>query len=174
MYPELSSTIPTVNNLNASSTCLASQVASSIYKEEKKLDRAHFSSSKKAKINVEYRFHWRVQEFSPKNTQASLKRKVRAMSPEAKFKKLVSDVGKVWFDWDVSNKSFAGFKMAAIDAIRHLDTAQIATYAQTHEDEENLGWLAVIPHGGVFKDKNRVLVKQLPKIGELTPKIGGC
>ncbi|PLW31771.1 hypothetical protein PCANC_22371 [Puccinia coronata f. sp. avenae] len=150
--------IPTVNDLNASSIRLASRVASSIYKEEKKLDRAHFSSSKKAKINVEYRFHWRVQESSTTNTRASLKRKVRAMSPEAKFKKLVSDVGKVWFDWDVSNESFAGFKMAAIDAIRHLDTAQIATYAQTQEDEENLGWLAVIPHGGVFEDKNKTLL----------------
>jgi hypothetical protein len=88
----------------------------------------------------------------------ALKRKSNATDPEAKYKKLVSDAGKIWFDWDVSNDSLIDFKRAAIDAIRRLDNKQFATHAQAKDEEERLGWLVSVPHGGIFAEKNKTML----------------
>jgi hypothetical protein len=65
------------------------------------------------------------------------------------------DVGRIFFDWDVSNQSLTDFKLAAIDAIHRLDDKQFSTHAQAKDKEEKLRWLAVVPHGGIFADKNK-------------------
>jgi hypothetical protein len=75
--------------------------------------------------------------------------------PDGKYKKLVSDAGRISFDWDFSNQSLKDFKSAAIDAIRQLDDKQFATHAQAKDEEEKLGWLAAVPHGGIFAEKNK-------------------
>jgi hypothetical protein len=77
---------------------------------------------------------------------------------EGKYKKLILDAGRISFDWDVLNQSLTDFKLAAIDAIRRLDDKQFTTHAQAKDKEEKLGWLAVVPHGGIFADKNKTML----------------
>jgi hypothetical protein len=76
--------------------------------------------------------------------------------PEGKSKKLVLHAGRILFDWDVLNQSLTDFILAAIDVICRLDDKQFATHAQAREKEERIGWLAVVPHGGIFADKNKM------------------
>ena len=65
------------------------------------------------------------------------------------------EAGKIWFEWDVSNKSLTGFKLAAIKEIWQHDNKYFSTHAQAKDKEDKLGWLTAVPNGGIFADKNK-------------------
>ncbi|PLW26121.1 hypothetical protein PCANC_22111 [Puccinia coronata f. sp. avenae] len=118
-------------------------------------DQSESAPAEKIKINVEYRFYFlQVNKPGPSNTRVALKKRATG-DPDGKYKKLVLDAGRISFDWDFSNQSLKDFKLAAIDAIRQLNDKQFATHAQAKDEEEKLGWLAAVPHGGIFAEKNK-------------------
>ncbi|KAA1129467.1 hypothetical protein PGTUg99_010505 [Puccinia graminis f. sp. tritici] len=116
--------------------------------------------SEQIKVSIEYRFY--VLDTRPKptpNTRVSNKRKAPPIEPEDKYIKITSDLGKVHIYWESSNTCLSDFKSAVIDTIAEKEGKRLGGHVRSQEEEGDILWYAIIPHGHMFVEKNKTTLE---------------
>ncbi|POW02166.1 hypothetical protein PSHT_12177 [Puccinia striiformis] len=113
----------------------------------------------KIKISLEYKLHVPKKNKKPASTRNSNKRKATTTASAQNYTKLISTPGSLSFLWPESDTNLAGFKAAAIAAIKEGAPKGTGAVAEKRENKNAVLWYVAIAHGGIFQAKNKTTLK---------------
>ncbi|KAH9450395.1 hypothetical protein Pst134EA_027098 [Puccinia striiformis f. sp. tritici] len=114
-------------------------------------EQASDPNEDKIKISLEYKLHVPKKNKKPASTRNSNKRKATTTASAQNYTKLISTPG--------SDTNLAGFKAAAIAAIKEGAPKGTGAVAEKRENKNAVLWYVAIAHGGIFQAKNKTTLK---------------
>ncbi|POW08030.1 hypothetical protein PSTT_07815 [Puccinia striiformis] len=122
-------------------------------------EQASDPNEDKIKISLEYKLHVPKKNKKPASTRNSNKRKATTTASAQNYTKLISTPGSLSFLWPESDTNLAGFKAAAIAAIKEGAPKGTGAVAEKRENKNAVLWYVAIAHGGIFQAKNKTTLK---------------
>ncbi|PLW38300.1 hypothetical protein PCASD_09010 [Puccinia coronata f. sp. avenae] len=97
-------------------------------------------------INIEFLFYI-TSETQPATNPC--KRRQGAI-PTPRAKKIESEPDKLVLQWDPANTDLDSLKEAVLNCLKTQEDRSLGIFAQNQDQEGNIYWYVVIPHGGSF------------------------
>ncbi|KAH9461326.1 hypothetical protein Pst134EA_017634 [Puccinia striiformis f. sp. tritici] len=113
----------------------------------------------KIKISLEYKLLVPKKKKQPASTRNSNKRKATTTASAQNYTKLISTPGSLSFLWPESDTNLAGFKAAAIAAIKEGAPKGTGAVAEKRENENAVLLYVAIAHSGIFQARNKTTLK---------------